>query len=56
MKKVLIKKGTTINLNNEVVTVTDVIKNLGFYYENVGHEIKFCNIMFEALNFEPVYE
>ena len=56
MKKVNIKEGVVINLNNEEVTITEVMKNVGFYYKNKSGEVKFCNTMFETLNFEPVFE
>ena len=56
MKKVNIKEGVVINLNNEEVTITEVMKNIGFYYKTKSGEVKFCNTMFETLNFEPVYE
>lgn len=56
MKKVNIKEGVVINLNNEEVTITEVMKNIGFYYKNKSGEVKFCNTMFETLNFEPVFE
>ena len=55
-KKVVIKEGVVINLNNEVVTITEVMNNIGFYYKNESDEVKFCNTMFETLNFIPVYE
>ena len=51
-----IKEGVVINLNNEEVTITDIMKNVGFYYKNKSGEVKFCNTMFETLNFEPVFE
>lgn len=54
--KVIIKEGVVLNLNNEVVTITEVMKNIGFYYKNEVEEIKFCNTMFETLNFVPVFE
>lgn len=54
--KVIIKEGTAIKLNNEVVTITEVVNNVGFYYKNALGELKFCNAMFETLNFEPVFE
>ena len=57
MKKVNIKEGVVINLNNEEVTITDIMKDVGFYYKNKSGEVKFCNTMFETLlNFEPVFE
>ena len=56
MKKVNIKEGVVINLNDEEVTITEVMKNIGFYYKNKSGEVKFCNTMFETLNFEPVFE
>ena len=56
MDKVIIKKGTVITFNNEVVTITEVMQNIGFYYKNEVGEVKFCNTMFETLNFAPVYE
>ena len=56
MKKVNIKEGVIINLNNEEVTITEVMKNIGFYYKNKSGGVKFCNTMFETLNFEPVFE
>ena len=65
--KVIIKEGVVIKLNNEVVTVkvlsshafgkiTEVINNVGFYYRNPDDELKFCNVMFEKLNFDPIFE
>lgn len=54
--KVKIKAGNVIKLNNEVVTITEVINKIGFYYTNGTDEPKFCNVMFETLNFEPVFE
>ena len=56
MKKVIIKEGAIINLNNEVVTITEVVNDVGFYYKNAVDELKFCNAMFETLNFESVFE
>ena len=57
MKKVNIRECVVINLNNEEVTITDIMKNVGFYYKNKSGEVKFCNTMFETLlNFEPVFE
>lgn len=56
MQKVPICEGMFIILNNETVTITEVMKNVGFYYKNEAGEVKFCNTMFETLNFEPVYE
>ena len=56
MEKVIIKEGVIINLNNEVVTITEVVNDVGFYYKNAVDELKFCNAMFETLNFEPVFE
>ena len=56
MEKVIIKEGVVINLNNEVVTITEVVNDVGFYYKNAADELKFCNTMFETLNFEPVFE
>ena len=55
-RKVVIKEGTVLNFNNEVVTITEVIQNIGFYYKNKSEEVMFCNTTFETLNFEPVYE
>ncbi len=54
--KVKIKTGNVMQLNNEVVTITEVMNNIGFYYTNGTDEPKFCNTMFETSNFEPVYE
>lgn len=54
--KVIIKEGVVIKLNNEVVTITEVINNVGFYYRNPDDELKFCNVMFEKLNFDPIFE
>ena len=56
MKKVNIREGVVINLNNEEVTITEVIKDFGFYYKNKNGEIKFCHTVFETFNFEPVFE
>lgn len=39
MKKVNIKEGVVINLNNEEVTITDIMKNVGFYYKNKSGEV-----------------
>ena len=55
-RKIVIKEGEVLNLNNEVVTITEVMQNIGFYYKNETDEVNFCNTMFETLNFEPVYE
>lgn len=55
-RKVIIKEGTVINLNNEIATVTEIMEDIGFYYKNEANEVKFCNTMFETLNFEPVFE
>ena len=55
-RKVVIKKGEVLNLNNKVVTITEVMQNIGFYYKNETDEVNFCNTMFETLNFEPAYE
>lgn len=54
--KVIIKEGISIKLNNEIVTITEVVNNVGFYYRNSADELKFCNALFETLNFEPVFE
>ena len=56
MKKVNIKEGVVIGFNNERVLITEVMKDIGFYYKNETDEVKFCNTMFETLNFVPVYE
>lgn len=56
MRKVEIKVGNVIGFNNELVTITEVMKNVGFYYKNKDGELKFCNTMFETINFEPVFE
>lgn len=55
-RKVTIKEGVVIGFNNERVLITEVIKDIGFYYKNETDEVKFCNTMFETLNFVPVYE
>lgn len=55
-RKVIIKVGNVIELNNEVVTITEIMENVGFYYKNESDEIKFCNTIFETLNFEPIFE
>lgn len=54
--KVLIKEGVGIVLNNQNATITEVMKNVGFYYKNETGEVNFCNTMYETLNFEPIFE
>lgn len=51
-----VKESVVIKLNKEVVTITEVINNVGFYYRNPDDELKFCNVMFEKLNFDPIFE
>ena len=55
-RRVTIKEGVVIGFNNESVLITEVMKDIGFYYKNETDEVKFCNTMFETLNFVPVYE
>ena len=55
-RRVIIKKGVVIGFNNEYVLITEAMKDVGFYYKNENDEEKFCNTMFETLNFVPVYE
>lgn len=53
---VIIKKGAVLKLNDMEVTITDVIKGIGFFHKDNTGELRFCNTMFETLNFIPVYE
>lgn len=54
--KVIIRVGEKLNLNGNDITVTEVMKGIGFYYSDGSDELMFCNTMFETLNFEPVFK